>query len=158
MLKNSDSISYDVFMSILKYSDEESLKTMSLLSKETELLVRPRIAKCLSVKKTRKLYGDPFSFTPTFKLQLMCNKLPNIPTDDNATWRRIRVTPFPSKFIDEDDVDDIYPIEKIDFDVRGNENIDFHVLSNDDIKSSSNIIDLYNNSYKNKGCLVDQRG
>lgn len=168
MLKNSDSISYDVFMSILKYSDHESLKTMSLLSTETELLIRPRIVKYLNKGnkiKARKLFGDPFSFAPTFKLQLVCSKLPKISIDDPGVWKRIRISPFPSKFIDKDNADDIddmdyrsdiYPIEKIDFDVCSNEDIKF--LSTIDSERSVDFIDMYDNSYKNKDCLVDQRG
>jgi Megaviricetes DNA primase len=52
----------------------------------------------------RKLFGDPFDFTPQFKLFLVCNKLPKIPSDDGGTWRRIRVTPFESKFVAADKV------------------------------------------------------
>lgn len=51
----------------------------------------------------RKLFRDPFVFTPQFKMILTCNKLPTIPSDDDGTWRRIRVTPFESEFIDVDD-------------------------------------------------------
>jgi P4 family phage/plasmid primase-like protien len=47
----------------------------------------------------RKLFGDPFEYTPQFKMILVCNKLPKIPSDDNGTWRRIRVTRFDSKFV-----------------------------------------------------------
>jgi P4 family phage/plasmid primase-like protien len=47
----------------------------------------------------RKLFGDPFEYTPQFKMILVCNKLPKIPSDDGGTWRRIRVTRFESKFV-----------------------------------------------------------
>jgi len=47
----------------------------------------------------RPLYENAFTFIPQFKLFLICNKLPKIPTDDGGTWRRIRVAPFKSKFV-----------------------------------------------------------
>jgi P4 family phage/plasmid primase-like protien len=48
--------------------------------------------------EARPLYGDPFQYTPLFKLLLACNHLPNIPSDDGGTWRRIRVIDFMIKF------------------------------------------------------------
>lgn len=46
----------------------------------------------------RKLYGDPVYFKPQFKPFLLCNKLPGIRSDDDGTWRRIKVVHFQSKF------------------------------------------------------------
>ena len=48
--------------------------------------------------EARPLYGDPFQYTPLFKLLLACNNLPSIPSDDGGTWRRIRVIDFMIKF------------------------------------------------------------
>lgn len=48
--------------------------------------------------EARPLYGDPFQYTPLFKLLLACNHLPSIPSDDGGTWRRIRVIDFMIKF------------------------------------------------------------
>lgn len=48
--------------------------------------------------EARPLYGEPFQYTPQFKLLLACNHLPNIPSDDGGTWRRIRVIDFYIKF------------------------------------------------------------
>jgi len=48
--------------------------------------------------EARPLYGDPFQYTPLFKLLLACNHLPAIPSDDGGTWRRIRVIDFMIKF------------------------------------------------------------
>jgi|688.fasta_scaffold08469_5 P4 family phage/plasmid primase-like protien len=47
---------------------------------------------------TRGLYKDPYEFKPQFKMILACNELPEIPSDDGGTWRRIRVVEFSSKF------------------------------------------------------------
>lgn len=51
--------------------------------------------------EARPLYGDPFQYTPLFKLLLACNHLPNIPSDDGGTWRRIRVIDFLVIFVDD---------------------------------------------------------
>lgn len=52
--------------------------------------------------QARRLFGDPFMLEPQFKILATCNKLPHIPTTDGGTWRRLRVTPFESEFIDHD--------------------------------------------------------
>ncbi len=49
----------------------------------------------------RPMYGDPFYFVPQFTMILTCNNLPHIPATDDGTWRRLRVTPFESQFVDE---------------------------------------------------------
>jgi P4 family phage/plasmid primase-like protien len=49
----------------------------------------------------RPLYGDPFYYVPQFTMVLTCNNLPHIPTTDNGTWRRLRVVPFESEFVDD---------------------------------------------------------
>lgn len=48
----------------------------------------------------RQLYGQQFSFVPQFKIVICCNNLPHIPALDNGTWRRIRVVPHESEFVD----------------------------------------------------------
>ena len=47
----------------------------------------------------RALFKEPIYFKPQFKPFLLCNHLPNIKSDDDGTWRRLKVIPFCSKFI-----------------------------------------------------------
>ena len=46
----------------------------------------------------RGLYKEGREVKPMFKLVLVCNKLPRLPCDDPATWNRIRVLEFESRF------------------------------------------------------------
>ena len=48
----------------------------------------------------RALFKDPIEFKPQFKMILTCNHLPNVPSDDGGTWRRLRVVEFASKFME----------------------------------------------------------
>ena len=50
--------------------------------------------------QTRELFKAPCEWRPQFKLFLLCNQLPNVPSDDGGTWRRIRVVEFGSKFVE----------------------------------------------------------
>jgi P4 family phage/plasmid primase-like protien len=50
--------------------------------------------------QARKLHKDVIEFYPQFKMFLLCNKLPTIPSNDGGTWRRIRLVPFDMKFVD----------------------------------------------------------
>lgn len=59
----------------------------------------------------RPLYRDPFDFRPQFKLLLLCNHLPHVPSDDGGTWRRIRVVEFTSRFVDDPKEENEYPID-----------------------------------------------
>jgi P4 family phage/plasmid primase-like protien len=47
----------------------------------------------------RGVFKEPTKITPQFKLVLHCNKLPNVSAEDKASWNRIRVLPFESKFV-----------------------------------------------------------
>ena len=48
----------------------------------------------------RGLYSDPVEVKPQIKFYLACNQLPEVPSADGGTWRRLRVTNFGSKFIE----------------------------------------------------------
>ena len=51
----------------------------------------------------RGLYKEPIEVKPQVKYFLTCNDLPDVPSDDGGTWRRIRVIDFASKFVDNPD-------------------------------------------------------
>jgi len=48
----------------------------------------------------RGLFKEPIEFKPQFKMIMTCNELPEVPSDDGGTWRRIRVIEFTSRFTD----------------------------------------------------------
>ena len=48
---------------------------------------------------TRALFKEPVEFRPQFKMIMTCNELPEVPSDDGGTWRRIRVIEYKSKFL-----------------------------------------------------------
>lgn len=50
--------------------------------------------------EARRLYGDQEKFKLMGKMFMMCNSMPIIKTMDRGTWRRIRVIPFVSKFVE----------------------------------------------------------
>eukprot|EP00873_Tetraselmis_striata_P043733 jgi/Tetstr1/463997/TSEL_008802.t1 len=54
----------------------------------------------------RPLYREPIEFKSFARLALVCNALPNVPSTDGGTWRRIRLLLFPSKFTRNPDPND----------------------------------------------------
>jgi P4 family phage/plasmid primase-like protien len=53
--------------------------------------------------QARAIFKEPIEFKPQFKMVLTCNHLPNVPSDDGGTWRRIRVVEFTSRFTEHPD-------------------------------------------------------
>jgi len=48
----------------------------------------------------RQLFQEGFEFLPQFKIILLCNAIPPVGEVDNGTWRRFRVCPHTSEFVD----------------------------------------------------------
>ena len=51
----------------------------------------------------RGLFKEPIEFKPQFTMIMTCNEMPEVPSDDGGTWRRIRVIEFLSKFVETPD-------------------------------------------------------
>jgi len=55
--------------------------------------------------QARALFRDPIEFKPQFKLAVCTNNLFDVKSNDDGTWRRIRVCEFLSKFCNKPSVD-----------------------------------------------------
>jgi phage/plasmid-associated DNA primase len=65
----------------------------------------------------RALYSESETFEPQFKLVVCTNHLFDIQSNDDGTWRRIRICDFLAKFVDEnekhtDDTPYVFPKDK----------------------------------------------
>lgn len=56
--------------------------------------------------------NDMIEFKPQMKYFLTCNQLPTVPSNDDGTWRRLRVLEFVSKFTDKPTKENHFPIDK----------------------------------------------
>ena len=63
----------------------------------------------------RALYKDTITFIPQFKLAVTTNVLPDINSQDDGTWRRIRVCDFMSKFLPNPYEDPKFPSQEFPF-------------------------------------------
>lgn len=61
--------------------------------------------------KARDLHKAPIEFKPQFKLQLLCNDMPEVPPYDQGTWRRMEVIEFKSRFTDKPKEPNEFPID-----------------------------------------------
>ena len=65
----------------------------------------------------RQLFQEAQEFDPQFKLVVCTNNLPEISSNDEGTWRRIRVVPFKSYFTDTPNPNDKYEF-KVDKNIK----------------------------------------
>jgi P4 family phage/plasmid primase-like protien len=67
----------------------------------------------------RPMYKEPVTFKPAFKLAVCTNNLFDIKSNDDGTWRRIRLCEFLSKFVKDAKPTTENPYEyEIDFDIN----------------------------------------
>ena len=77
------------FISSAEPDEKESLNTSRMKQMSGEDLI-----------EARPLYGEQERFRVMGRIFMLCNHLPPINSMDNGTWRRIRVIPFESQFLD----------------------------------------------------------
>ena len=65
----------------------------------------------------RALYKDTVTFIPQFKLVVCTNHLFDITSNDDGTWRRIRIVDFEARFVDEPSEDPADKEFKVDRDI-----------------------------------------
>ena len=94
----------------------------------------------------RKLYENPITFKPKFKLVMTCNEKPQLAAEDEGTWRRVRLVQFGSKFTQHPDPDE--PNEfPIDYDLSEKFNSWKEIFM-------SILINHYNTVYANQGFYI----
>ena len=100
----------------------------------------------------RALFKDTVTFTPQFKLVVCTNTLFDIKSNDDGTWRRIRVCDFESKFLENPYNDeDKFPKENYPYQYKIDKNID----NKFDIWAPVLMSMLVDMSYKNQGNVSD---
>jgi P4 family phage/plasmid primase-like protien len=90
--------------------------------------------------------AEMLEFKPQMKYFLTCNQLPEVPSNDDGTWRRLRVIAFTSKFVDKPSKPNEFMIDT--------------KLKSEKIHQwgpyfVSYLIHVYNSEYKNKEYLSD---
>ena len=74
--------------------------------------------------QARALFKDSVTFTPQFKLAVCTNTLFDIASNDDGTWRRIRVCPFKSKFTANPGNDPKFSLEDYPYQFKIDKNLD----------------------------------
>ena len=72
----------------------------------------------------RGLFKDPVEFVPQFTLAVCTNNLFDIKSNEDGTWRRIRLCEFMSKFVDEPYHDKRFPKESYPYQFKLDRNLD----------------------------------
>ena len=88
---------------------------------------------------------EMIEFKPQMKYFLTCNQLPEVPSNDDGTWRRIRVIEFLSRFTDN-------PVKANEFMI---DNTLKHKIEQWAPTFVSYLIHIYNTEYKNKTYLTE---
>ena len=74
--------------------------------------------------QARALFKDSITFVPQFKLAVCTNTLFDIASNDDGTWRRIRVCPFKSKFTSNPGNDPNFSLEDYPYQFLIDKNLD----------------------------------
>ena len=54
----------------------------------------------------RGLYKDPIKFKPQFKCVMTANNVPAFDSHDDGTWRRVKIVPFKTRFVNQEDFEE----------------------------------------------------
>ena len=102
----------------------------------------------------RALFKDTVTFKPQFKLVVCTNTLFDIKSNDDGTWRRIRVCDFISKFLENPYQDELkFPKDEFPYQYAKDKNIDQKFNEWGPIFMSM-LVDI---SYKNQGNVCDSK-
>jgi phage/plasmid-associated DNA primase len=98
------------------------------------------------VVEARGLFEDQTKFQINGKMFMLCNAFPPINTMDRGTWRRVRVVPFVSKFVDSktEEIDPAQHIYERDNDLD-------RKLKRWRSVFLARLVDIYEKDYLNKG-------
>jgi P4 family phage/plasmid primase-like protien len=99
----------------------------------------------------RALWKDTVTFIPQFKLVVCTNTLFDIKSNDDGTWRRIRVCDFQSKFLESPNEDDNFPKDEFAYQYK----LDKKINKKFDVWAPVFMSILINKAYKLQGNVSD---